>query len=32
MCPGATQECISWYEEGVAPPGFENVGICAIPQ
>ena len=31
-CPGATQECIPWYEEGMEPPGFENVGICGIPQ
>jgi len=31
-CPGATQECIPWYEEGMGPPGFENVGICGIPQ
>lgn len=32
MCPGATQECIPWYEEGMAPPGFEIVGICGVPQ
>ena len=32
MCPGATQECIRWYEEGMEPPGFEHVGICGIPQ
>ncbi len=32
MCPGATQECIPWFEEGMAPPGYENVGICGIPQ
>jgi len=32
-CPGAAggQECVAWYEEGAAPPGFENVGFCAIP-
>ena len=32
-CPGAAggQECVSWYEEGQAPPGLENVGACAIP-
>jgi len=32
-CPGAAggQECVAWYEEGQAPPGFENVGACAIP-
>ncbi len=32
MCPGAAQECISWYEEGMAPPGYENVGVCGVPQ
>ena len=31
LCPGANQECIPWYEDGTAPPGFENVGICGIP-
>jgi hypothetical protein len=31
MCPGATQECIPWYEEGMAPPRHEDVGICAAP-
>lgn len=31
-CPGATQECIPWYEEGMEPPGYEDVGICGIPQ
>lgn len=31
-CPGDTQECISWYEEGTEPPGYENVGICGVPQ
>ncbi|MBC8074337.1 MAG: ribulose phosphate epimerase [Deltaproteobacteria bacterium] len=32
-CPGAAggQECVAWYEEGQAPPGFEDVGACAIP-
>jgi len=32
MCPGGTQECIPWFEEGNEPPGKENVGICGIPQ
>ncbi len=32
MCPGGTQECIPWYEEGMEPPGKETVGICGIPQ
>ncbi len=31
-CPGGTQECIPWFEEGTAPPGYETVGICGIPQ
>ena len=32
ICPGGTQECIPWYEEGMAPPGNETIGICGIPQ
>lgn len=28
----ATMSCIPWYAEGQAPPGFENVGVCGIPQ
>ncbi|MCX4240423.1 hypothetical protein [Paraliomyxa miuraensis] len=32
-CPeamaGAT--CQTWYETGSAPPGLENVGVCALP-
>jgi hypothetical protein len=33
-CEGASggQECISWFEENSAPPGFEDVGVCFIPQ
>lgn len=31
-CPGAPmQECVPWYNEGMAPPGQENIGACAIP-
>ena len=31
-CPGAPdQQCVAWYEEGQAPPGFETVGACLIP-
>jgi hypothetical protein len=30
-CPGADQQCLPWFEEGSAPPGFEQVGICAVP-
>jgi hypothetical protein len=31
-CPGAGQDCLAWYEEGMAPPGYETVGICGLPQ
>jgi hypothetical protein len=31
-CNGANQDCLPWYEEGQAPPGFENVGVCGLPQ
>lgn len=24
-------ECVSWYERGQAPPGYENVGVCVAP-
>ena len=24
--------CVAWFEMGMAPPGFEDVGVCAIPQ
>ncbi|HWB80595.1 MAG TPA: ribulose phosphate epimerase [Nannocystaceae bacterium] len=32
-CPGNAggQECVPWYEEGQAPPGFDDVGACGIP-
>lgn len=32
-CPGNAggQECVAWFEEGQAPPGYENVGACLIP-
>lgn len=25
------EECVAFFVEGMAPPGYENVGICAIP-
>jgi hypothetical protein len=28
-CPGVGQECLPWYE--TPPPGFEDVGFCAVP-
>jgi hypothetical protein len=31
-CPGQGQTCIPWYEPGSAPPGFDTVGFCGIPQ
>jgi hypothetical protein len=32
-CAGAAggQMCIPWFEKGQAPPGYEDVGACAIP-
>jgi hypothetical protein len=31
-CPGDGQVCIPWFEEGMSPPGYENVGFCGVPQ
>jgi hypothetical protein len=33
VCPGSLggQECVPFYAEGLAPPGLEDVGVCAIP-
>ncbi|MCA9660303.1 MAG: hypothetical protein KC486_18315 [Myxococcales bacterium] len=25
------QECVAYFEMGQAPPGYEDVGVCAIP-
>jgi len=30
-CSGPGTECIPFYEEGAAPPGFEALGACALP-
>ena len=30
-CPGQGQQCLPWFEQGQAPPGLENVGVCGIP-
>lgn len=27
----APEQCVPYYEEGTAPPNYENVGLCAIP-
>ncbi|WAS99441.1 hypothetical protein [Nannocystis punicea] len=30
-CPGLGQQCQPYYDPGQAPPGLENVGVCALP-
>jgi hypothetical protein len=30
-CPGATQQCLPWLEQGQAPPEYDTVGICGVP-
>ncbi|MCA9649903.1 MAG: ribulose phosphate epimerase [Myxococcales bacterium] len=30
-CPAGT-ECVMWHEEGMAPPGEEDIGVCILPQ
>jgi hypothetical protein len=27
----APEQCVPYYEEGTAPPNYENVGLCAVP-
>ncbi len=29
-CAGA-ETCEAWFEEGNVPPGYEDVGVCALP-
>ncbi|HEY8378611.1 MAG TPA: ribulose phosphate epimerase [Nannocystis sp.] len=33
-CPGKDQgqECVPWYPPGMAPPGQEKIGACAVPE
>jgi hypothetical protein len=31
QCLTPDTECIPFYDEGTAPPGFESTGICALP-
>lgn len=31
-CSGQGQSCTPAYDEGEAPPGYEAVGLCVIPQ
>jgi hypothetical protein len=30
-CPALSEECVPFYEPGLAPPGLEDVGVCSIP-
>jgi len=30
-CQIANTECIAFYDEGQAPPGLEDVGVCVLP-
>lgn len=34
QCAGAIegQVCLPWYEDGEAPPGYEDLGVCTLPQ
>ncbi len=29
-CPDQALNCTAWFEEGQAPNGFENLGICVL--
>ena len=31
VCPGVGQMCLSVYEQGMATPGYEKVGLCQVP-
>jgi hypothetical protein len=31
LCPGEGQACVPTYDPGSAPPGYENLGLCAVP-
>jgi hypothetical protein len=30
-CPQGGTQCTAFFEEGMAPPGYEDVGVCIIP-
>lgn len=30
-CPQPGEECVPFYEQGMTPPGYEDVGTCGIP-
>lgn len=31
-CPDAETECVPFYADGSAPPAYEHVGVCLIPE
>ncbi len=31
-CPDLNQTCTPWFEPGQAPEGYEDVGVCSLPQ
>jgi hypothetical protein len=31
VCGVAETECVTFFEEGMAPPGYEDVGVCVLP-
>lgn len=30
-CPAMGTECTAFFEEGMAPPGYEDIGVCILP-
>jgi hypothetical protein len=30
-CPGLGQSCVAWFDEGTAPLGLDDAGICMLP-
>jgi hypothetical protein len=30
-CPAGGTECVEFFEPGMAPPGYEDVGVCVLP-
>jgi hypothetical protein len=30
-CTGMGAECVPWYDMGMAPPEYEDVGVCRLP-
>ncbi len=31
-CPGTGQVCTPWFDGGAAPPEYEHVGVCILPE